>query len=62
MTPGALNIEQDSIGIAAMVQTKDQKDGGTSPKRPLVAFLGPPSSFTHQVRVLACWYSLCQSI
>ncbi|KAK7717352.1 prephenate dehydratase [Diaporthe eres] len=31
-----------------MVQTKDQKDGGTSPKRPLVAFLGPPSSFTHQ--------------
>ncbi|KAI7787678.1 prephenate dehydratase [Diaporthe eres] len=31
-----------------MVQTKDQKNGGTSPKRPLVAFLGPPSSFTHQ--------------
>lgn len=33
-----------------MVQTKDQKDGEASPKRPLVAFLGPPSSFTHQVR------------
>ncbi|KAG6365383.1 hypothetical protein INS49_006994 [Diaporthe citri] len=31
-----------------MVQTKDQKDGGTSPERPQVAFLGPPSSFTHQ--------------
>lgn len=35
-----------------MVQTKDQNEGATTPKRLLVAFLGPPSSFTHQVRAL----------
>ncbi|KAJ0116467.1 P-protein [Diaporthe amygdali] len=31
-----------------MVQMKEQRGEETTPKRPLVAFLGPPSSFTHQ--------------
>lgn len=36
-----------------MVQTTQQGERETSSSKPLVAFLGPPSSFTHQVRVLA---------
>ncbi|KAI3398281.1 hypothetical protein diail_9619 [Diaporthe ilicicola] len=31
-----------------MVQMKEKAEGKTSSDRPLVAFLGPPSSFTHQ--------------
>lgn len=41
-----------------MVQIVPQREGETPSTKPLVAFLGPPSSFTHQVRVLITYCRL----